>query len=105
MSRAQCDDSIEKRTVSLFREPQANESVKSERRITNPREAVIPANGHEQRQILTRGFLCLPVPRPPNILRQAERRASDDRSRGFVDEQLERESAPVDGLLPRPGVG
>ena len=71
------------RTVRLVRKPQPNERIQRERRVADPRRAVVP------------------VARPANVLGQAERRARDDRARRLEDEQLQRERAPVHRLLPR----
>ena len=76
----------QERTVRLIRKPQPNQRIQRERRVADPRRAVVP------------------VARPADVLGQAERRARDDRARRLEDEQLERERAPVHGLLPRAAV-
>lgn len=74
-------------TIRLSRKPQPNQRVQRERTIPDPRRAIVP------------------VTRPADVLRQAERGRGDDRARGLVDQELEREGRAVHGFFPGAGVG
>ena len=74
-------------TVRLVGVAQPDKGVKGEGGIPNPRCSVIP------------------VPAAADKLWEGECRTGDNSASRFVDEQLQSQSAPVNGFLPRSLVG
>ncbi len=119
-----------RQTIRLMREPQPDERIQRERRITDPRRPkspvslapaatsvysvhspVVPISAFPQSVLFSRyggeqaeGNENAPVARAADVLGQTERGAGNDGAGRLVDEQLERERAAVHGLFPGAGV-